>query len=286
MSSSSRLCVALRTGISRVASTSVQPAMRSTPSALSFRSCALCPPGQHSAFAHQSMRRFHASPRRFQEQKPEATAADTAQAKPAGEAASAEQQPTVDPKDVEIERLKKEAADFKAKFMYAAAQVQNVQRSAQNDVQRERKFGIEKFAKSLLVIADNLDLALANTPTDALASNKPLADLPGGVRLTQDELLKVFKLNGVEQLNPVGQKFDPNAMQGLMRVADPTKTPGTVLHVAKIGYKLNDRVIRAADVVIVAEAPAAPAEGVSGFHASLERRVPAPVEGVAFSWSS
>jgi len=199
-----------------------------------------------------SARLLHvSSPRAQNAQQPtqnDGKSADKADASKSGEP---------DARDAEIERLKSEAVASKTKLAYALAEVHNVQRTAKLEHDKAVKFGIQDFTKDLLGVADNLDLCVSNFPKELLSSNKPLQDLHVGITMTQSELLKVLGKHGVERLHPLGQKFDTSTMNALMRMRDPSKTPGTVGMVTKTGYSLRGRVIRPADVAIVEPEPEA-----------------------------
>merc|ERR1712189_119682 len=83
--------------------------------------------------------------------------------------------------------------------------------------------------------------------------NTHLKSLFEGLTMTENKLQKVFQSNGLEKLNPMGEKFDPNFHAALFMQSSPGKEPGTVSIVNKIGYKLNGRPLRAALVGVVKE---------------------------------
>lgn len=113
-----------------------------------------------------------------------------------------------------------------------------------------KQFGIQSFCKDLLSVADTLALASENIPAEQL-ENAVVKSMHEGLKLTESQLLKVFKDHGVETINPEGEKFDPNFHEALFQQPIPDKEPGTVFVVTKIGYKLNERVLRPAMVGVV-----------------------------------
>jgi molecular chaperone GrpE len=102
----------------------------------------------------------------------------------------------------------------------------------------------------MLDIADNLERALSAVPQDKVASSTEpgLKVLLEGVEMTEKSLQKVFAKFGIVKYGAVGDVFDPALHEALFRITDPTKEAGKIGNVLKTGYKLNDRVIRAAEV--------------------------------------
>jgi len=117
----------------------------------------------------------------------------------------------------------------------------------------ELPHAVGNFAKDLLDVADNLGRAMGAVPVEMRQSedHQDLKILYEGVMLTDNELLKVFSKHGLVRLEPLGEKFDPNSHNALFEAPDPSKEPGTVMHVAMPGYKLHDRCLRAAGVGVV-----------------------------------
>lgn len=109
-----------------------------------------------------------------------------------------------------------------------------------------RLFGIQGFAKDLLEVADILEKATESIPKEELEKNVHLKNLHEGLTMTDTQLQKVFKSHGLEKIDPVGEKFDPNFHDALFMQPFPEKESGTVAVVTKIGYKLNGRPLRAA----------------------------------------
>lgn len=108
-------------------------------------------------------------------------------------------------------------------------------------------FGIQSFCKDLLEISDILNHATDSVPEEELKnSNKHLISLHEGLLLTKSQLNQVFKRNGLVQINPIDEKFNPNFHEALFQQEVPNKDPNTVVVVSKIGYKLHERVIRPA----------------------------------------
>jgi len=108
-------------------------------------------------------------------------------------------------------------------------------------------FGIQSFCKDLLEVSDILGHATEAVPKEELNDKNPhLKTLYEGLTMTKAQLNQVFKRNGLEQVNPINEKFNPNFHEALFQQEVPNKEPGTVVVVSKIGYKLHERVIRPA----------------------------------------
>jgi molecular chaperone GrpE len=139
-------------------------------------------------------------------------------------------------------------AELKAKehedaWLRAKAETENVRRRAQDDVEKARKFAIDKFAGELLAVKDSLEAALA------VDENASLESVKSGVELTLKQLAGVFEKNSVREINPLGEKFDPHAHQAIGMV-DGEGEANTVANVLQKGYALNERIIRPALVMV------------------------------------
>ena len=113
-------------------------------------------------------------------------------------------------------------------------------------IEEAKIFGIQKFCKDLLEVADTLQKAVEMAPKENSEEN--YKSVVSGVQLTEQQLQNIFKRHGLTQINPVNQKFDPNQHHAMFEVEDETMEPGTVSTVNQIGYKLHDRTIRPAMV--------------------------------------
>lgn len=115
------------------------------------------------------------------------------------------------------------------------------------ELDQSKVYAISKFAKDIIEVPDNLGRAL-----EACKNLEGKGDnLYEGVKSTNNILLKVLERHGVVQLNPLGEKFDPNYHEALFDFVDPNQTPGSVGMVANTGYMINDRVLRPAKVGVV-----------------------------------
>jgi molecular chaperone GrpE len=128
-------------------------------------------------------------------------------------------------------------------WLRAKAEADNARRRAADEVEKARKFALEKFSGDLLAVKDSLEAALAT------GDNSTIESLKSGVELTLKQLAGVFDRHGVSEVNPLGQKFDPHAHQAIGMV-DGEGEANSVAQVLQKGYLLNDRVLRPALVMV------------------------------------
>lgn len=148
-----------------------------------------------------------------------------------------------------IATLEKEIHDLKEKVLRSLAEEENVRRIAKRDVENARSYANASFAKAMLEVADDLERAMTVVSEEQRQNgDATLKSLIEGIEMTDKNLQKTFKKFGVVQYGEVGQDFDPNIHDALFQMPDPTKPADTIGQVVKTGYKLHDRVIRAAQV--------------------------------------
>ncbi|ABK90166.1 nucleotide exchange factor GrpE [Francisella tularensis subsp. novicida] len=145
-----------------------------------------------------------------------------------------------------IKELEDSCDQFKDEALRAKAEMENIRKRAERDVSNARKFGIEKFAKELLPVIDSIEQALKHEVKleEAIAMKE-------GIELTAKMLVDILKKNGVEELHPKGEKFDPNLHEAMAMIPNPEFEDNTIFDVFQKGYMLNGRIVRAAKVVIV-----------------------------------
>jgi molecular chaperone GrpE len=126
--------------------------------------------------------------------------------------------------------------------LYTKAEGENIRRRAMDDIEKARKFALEKFSNELLAVKDSLDAALLIEATE-------VQSYKDGVDLTAKQLAAVFDKFNIAEINPVGDKFDPNKHQAISMLENSGE-PNTVTSVLQKGYTLNDRVLRPALVMV------------------------------------
>jgi molecular chaperone GrpE len=162
------------------------------------------------------------------------------------------------PGDLErrVEQLQAENADLQDKHLRAVAEAQNVRRRAQQDVEKERKFGIERFAKDVLSVADNLGRALSALPADLATVDPAVRNVLVGVQATERELQSVLERHGITRIDALGKPFNAEFHQAMMEIEDSTVPAGTIVQELIPGYLIAGRLLRAAMVGISKGGPA------------------------------
>lgn len=153
--------------------------------------------------------------------------------------ATAQTETTAEARIAELEAALEEA---KASVLYVKAEGENIRRRAMDDIDKARKFALEKFSNELLAVKDSLDAAL-------LIETADVQSYKDGVQLTANQLTSVFEKFNIAEINPVGEKFDPNKHQAISMLENSGE-PNTVTSVLQKGYTLNDRVLRPALVMV------------------------------------
>lgn len=136
------------------------------------------------------------------------------------------------------------------KSVRAMAELDNVRRRAERDVEHAHRFSLEKFSVALLPVVDSLEQALH------LAEKEANTGMHEGLALTMQLLLGVLHKFDVKPLDPLGEAFNPQWHEAMSMQPSADVPPNTVLTVFQKGYTLNDRVIRPARVVVSKESPA------------------------------
>lgn len=144
--------------------------------------------------------------------------------------------------EAQISALQAQLAEAQAAVLYVKAEGENMRRRAQEDIDKARKFALEKFSSELLAVKDSLDGALA-------VENATLESYKNGVELTAKQLLSVFDKFNIAEINPLNEKFDPNKHQAISTIESEAEA-NTVLNVLQKGFSLNERVLRPALVVV------------------------------------
>lgn len=168
----------------------------------------------------------------------------------AHEVISAEQE-RINELELALATAQSTVADQKDSVIRAKAEVDNIRRRAAQDVEKARKFALEKFAGEMLVSVDNLERALQNIDKED-ESNKGVIE---GVELTLQGLITSLDKFGVRAVDPQDQPFNPELHQAMSMQEVPGVAPNTVIAVMQKGYELNGRLIRPAMVMVSKAAP-------------------------------
>lgn len=147
--------------------------------------------------------------------------------------------------DEAVAQAQAEVAEVKDQMLRIQAEMQNVRRRAELDVEKAHKFAVEKFASEMVTVVDNLERGLAAAPEEE--ATKAIRD---GMAMTLDGLINGLARFKVEQVNPEGEPFNPELHQAMSMIENPDLAPNTVMAVMQKGYTLNGRLLRPAMVMV------------------------------------
>ncbi|MDG0968276.1 MAG: nucleotide exchange factor GrpE [Porticoccaceae bacterium] len=151
-----------------------------------------------------------------------------------------------DDQSSEVEELEQRVSEANDQVLRIQAEMQNVRRRAERDVENAHKYALDKFTADLLPVVDNLERAIANIDVTAEAQK----DVATGLELTLKTFVDVLLRFKVEVVDPAGQPFDADLHQAVSMVPNPDLEPNTVMDVFQKGYTLNGRLVRPAMVVV------------------------------------
>lgn len=145
--------------------------------------------------------------------------------------------------DQQLEDAQQQAAENHEKMLRMQAEMENLRKRTERDVSNAHKYAVEKFANELLQVKDSLELGLNAEDID-------VKKLQEGTELTLKIFNSVFEKFSVQELNPLGEAFDPNLHEAMTMQESTEHEPNTVLTVVQKGYTLHGRLIRPAMVIV------------------------------------
>ncbi|AIW13343.1 nucleotide exchange factor GrpE [Vibrio tubiashii] len=171
----------------------------------------------------------------------------------AAQEAEAELEDIGDEKDAKIAQLEAALLTSEAKIqeqqdgvLRAKAEVENMRRRTETEIDKARKYALNKFAEELLPVIDNLERAIQAADTE----NEVVKPLLEGVELTHKTFVDTVSKFGLKEINPEGEVFNPEMHQAMSIQESPDHEANTVMFVMQKGYELNGRVIRPAMVMV------------------------------------
>lgn len=166
--------------------------------------------------------------------------------------------------ETQADAVNAEIAALRDKALRAVAEAENVRRRADKEKAETIKYGASALAREMLPVIDNLRRAVDSVPEEARMENETLKNLMVGVEMTEKMLLDGFAKHGIVKLDPIDQKFSHAEHQAMSEAPGTGKPAGTVVQVLQSGYKLHDRLLRPAMVIVAKGAPTPPPEGSEG----------------------
>ncbi len=151
--------------------------------------------------------------------------------------------------EAEVETLRKQLEESNDKRLRAFAELENVRNRATRDIGNAHKYALQKFVDELLPVVDSLERGLES----ADATEDSHQAMREGIELTLTMLMKLLEKHSITAMNPLGETFDSDVHEAMSMQPTADAKPGTILAVIQKGYKLHDRVVRPARVVVAKE---------------------------------
>ncbi|MHC2070640.1 nucleotide exchange factor GrpE [Bremerella sp. T1] len=147
--------------------------------------------------------------------------------------------------DDQIEQLKQDLVDAEKRVLMAQADLENYRKRVKRERDDELKYANSPLLSDLLPVVDNLQRAMQSA-----GDSEQAAGIVEGIKLVEKQLLETMKKRGCEPIAAEGEPFDPNFHEAILQQPSADVEPGTVLHVAQVGYKLFDRCLRPSHVIV------------------------------------
>lgn len=154
-----------------------------------------------------------------------------------------------------VAALQAEVAELKDRLLRAAAEMENMRKRNERQLEDAHKYAVTGFARDVLGVADNLQRALAAIPAERRDEHELVQSLLGGVEAVEKDLQGMLEKHNIERLEPLGEPFDPNRHEAVFEVPGSDYPAGMVAQVLQPGYMLNDRLLRPAMVGVAKGEP-------------------------------
>ena len=179
--------------------------------------------------------------------KADADSEDSEGGSDAAEQSGADSGDSEDAELAELQAIRELAAANHDRYLRAVAELENVRKRAARDVEKARRYGLERLAQALLPVIDSLEAGLAS------AEQATAESLLDGKRATMRLMNSALEQVGIKELDPHGEPFDPALHEAMAVAPSDNAEPGTVIEVFQKGYSIHDRLLRAARVVVAGE---------------------------------
>ncbi len=146
----------------------------------------------------------------------------------------------------QLEKAQQTIKDYWDQMMRLRAEIDNNRKRAERDIENAHKYAIRNFIENLLPIVDSMEMG----QVAAAADNATLESIGEGSTLTMNMFMQVMENSGLQQIDPLGEKFDPERHQAISMIAAEGAESGSVIEVMQKGFILNDRLVRPAMVVV------------------------------------
>ena len=159
---------------------------------------------------------------------------------------NADQAEEDDSPEQQLEKAQATIQEYWDQIMRLRAEIENNRKRAERDVENAHKYAIKSFVENLLPIIDSMEMG----QSAAEADNTTLESIREGSDLTMDMFIQVLQKHGLEQIDPMGEKFDPERHQAISMIEVKGSKSNTVIEVMQKGFALNERLVRPAMVVV------------------------------------
>ncbi len=149
--------------------------------------------------------------------------------------------------EAQLEEAQQSAKDNWDKLLRSQAEMENLKRRTTKDLENAHKFALDGFVKALLEVSDSLTMGIKSAKDEKAT----LENTTEGLELTMKVFNSTLEKFGVEAINPIDEKFDPDLHEAVTMVPMPDKKSGTVLEVIQTGFTLNGRLVRPALVIVI-----------------------------------
>lgn len=146
------------------------------------------------------------------------------------------------PEEISLEDKVKELED---RLLRSAAEVENIRKRSEKERSEAYKIGISLFVKDFVPVLDNIERALASLKDSDEINYESFVE---GISATEKDIISLLEKHGIQQINPINEKFDPLFHEALFEAESDDHEPGFVTQVIEVGYVIDKRLIRAAKV--------------------------------------
>lgn len=158
------------------------------------------------------------------------------------------QESDIDTAALKIKELEEQVAQLKDSYLRSQADMENLRRRTQTELEKRSKYAVSSFASDILPVADNLQRALDSIPEDDI-DNPVVKNIVIGLEMTQKDLNTALAKNDIHRIESLGKIFDPNFHKVVQEVEDASVPAGTIVQEWQTGYTIGDRVLRESVVV-------------------------------------
>ena len=151
------------------------------------------------------------------------------------------------PEEISLEDKVKELED---RLLRSAAEVENIRKRSEKERSEAYKIGISLFVKDFVPVLDNIERALASLKDSDEINYESFVE---GISATEKDIISLFEKHGIQQINPINEKFDPLFHEALFEAESDDHEPGFVTQVIEVGYVIDKRLIRAAKVGVASK---------------------------------